>query len=108
MYIQSSVIAVKEKKIVKIAVDCKELSKTILKDKYQAPNIDHFIGLAAEQLEKLEREAGFTSLDLQYAYSQIQLDTKAAEECNFQIICGEATGTYVWQGILWTHRSFSR
>ena len=57
------------------------------------PNMDHLNDLVAEQLEKPEREARFTSLDMQYAWGQVPLNHKAAQQCNFQFYGGEATGT---------------
>ena len=66
----------------------KQLNKAFVKDRYQLSIKD----LVAEQLEKPKEEARFTSPDMQYAYGQIRLHTKAAEQCNFQIIGGETTG----------------
>ena len=40
------------------------------------------------------QQAYFTSLDLKIAYSQLKLHHDAAKHCNFNIICGESTGTY--------------
>ena len=57
------------------------------------PNMNHSIDLVAEQLEKPEGGARFTSFDLKYAFGQNSLDTQAAEQCNFQFIGGETTGT---------------
>ena len=39
-------------------------------------------------------EAYFTALDLKYAYSQLKLNHDTAKHCNFNIICGESTGTH--------------
>ena len=39
----------------------------------------------------------FFSLDLRYAYSQIPLDKKTTEQCNFSLIGGNAAGTYQFQ-----------
>ena len=36
----------------------------------------------------------FTSLDLTYAYGQVELSPDTSKHCNFQIIGGEATGVY--------------
>ena len=40
------------------------------------------------------QQAYFTTLDLKYAYSQLKLHHDTAKYCNFNIICGELTGTY--------------
>ena len=36
----------------------------------------------------------FSVLDLKYAYSQLKLTAETAKQCNFNIIGGQATGTY--------------
>ena len=36
----------------------------------------------------------FSTLDLKYAYSQLQLHKDTANRCNFSIIFRESTGTY--------------
>ena len=38
--------------------------------------------------------AYFTTLDLKYAYSQLNIDPKTSRYCNFNIVSGEYTGTY--------------
>ena len=58
------------------------------------PNMENWIHLVAEPLDKPEREAWFTSFDMQYAQGHLQLHRKAAELCSFQIIGVEATVTY--------------
>ena len=40
------------------------------------------------------QQANFSTLDLKYAYSQLQLHKDSAKNCNFSIICGELTSTY--------------
>ena len=40
------------------------------------------------------QQAYFTTLDLKYTYSQLKLHHDTAKHCNFNIICGESTGTY--------------
>ena len=39
----------------------------------------------------------FSTIDLKYAYSQLNLDTNTANHCNFNIISGDMTGTYRFQ-----------
>ena len=41
-----------------------------------------------------ESEVYFSTIDLRYAYSQLPLDEATAKHCNFNIIGGQATGTY--------------
>ena len=39
----------------------------------------------------------FSTIDLKYAYSQLNFDAKTANYCNFNIISGDMTGTYRFQ-----------
>ena len=41
-----------------------------------------------------EGQVLFSTIDLRYAYSQIPLDEDTLKQCNFNIIGGQATGTY--------------
>ena len=41
-----------------------------------------------------QETAYFSTLDLKYACSQLNLDPATARHCNFNIISGEGTGTY--------------
>ena len=43
---------------------------------------------------KPDEEIWFTSLDLNYAYSQLPLSEATMKHCNFSIVGGKATGTY--------------
>ena len=61
-----------------------------MKDKYQMSKMDQLVDFLAEQVDKTEGEAWLTSLDIQYAYSQIPLDRKDAEQFNIQSIGSEA------------------
>ena len=94
VFIQPTVITVKKDRSVKIAVDARELNSNIVKDKYMMPNLDNLIDMVAEQVTQSSEQAWFTTLDLKYAYGQLQLNDSTAKHCNFQIFGGEATGTY--------------
>ena len=39
-------------------------------------------------------EPWFSSIDLKYAYSQLPLDKETSNHCNFNMVGGDATGTY--------------
>ena len=43
------------------------------------------------------QQAYCSTLDLKYAYSQLQLHKDTAKHCNFNITCGESTGTYIFK-----------
>ena len=78
------VITVKEDQSIKIALDSKILNKAIHKNKYQMPNIDSQIQMISQTLSTASQEtAYFTTLDLQYAYSQLNLHSDTARHCNF-------------------------
>ena len=95
-FISPIVITVKRDKTVKLALDSKILNKSIHKNKYQMPNIDNLIDTIQQNLNTSasQETAYYSTLDLKYAYSQLKLDPKTAQHCNFNIISGEKTGTY--------------
>ena len=94
-FLSPIVIAVKKDKSIKIALDSKILNKTIHKNKYQMPNIDSLIQTISQTLSTAPQEtAYFTTLDLQYVYSQLKLHGDTARHCNFNIVSGDMTGTY--------------
>ena len=89
-------ITVKKEKSVKLALDSKILNKAIHKNKYQMPNIDSLIDSISQHINNsnLGDNVYFSTIDLKYAYSKLKLHPDTARHCNFNIIYGEATGTY--------------
>ena len=63
------------------------------------PNIDTLIESISQQISAPlpQNTTYFSTLDLKYAYSQINLDPNTANHCNFKIISGNMTGTYRFQ-----------
>ena len=78
----------------KIALDARALNESIAKDKYQMPSLDNLIDMVAEELEKSEGEAWYSSVNMTYAYGQIPLHELTKRHCYFQIVGGKSTGTY--------------
>ena len=95
-FISPIVITVKKNQSIKLALDSKILKKTLHNNKYQMPNIDMLIDTISQHLTNTQKgqQAYFTTLDLKYAYSQLKLHHDTAKHCDFNIICGESTGTY--------------
>ena len=95
-FISTTVITVKKDKSIKIAMDSKTINKAIHKNKYQMHNIDCLMDKIAKTITQSsdEGEVLFSTIDLRYTYSQIPLDEDTAKQCNFNIIVGQATGTY--------------
>ena len=59
------------------------------------PNIDSLIQTISQTLSPAPQETVyFTTLDLQYAYSQLNLHSDTARHCNFILVNGDMTGTY--------------
>ena len=61
------------------------------------PNIETLIDSVGEQLtdpSTVNTEPWFSSIDLKYAYSQLPLDKETSNHCNFNMVGGDATGTY--------------
>ena len=88
VFIQPTVITVKKDKSVKIALDARALNESIAKDKYQMPNLENLIDMIAEELEKSQGEAWYSSVDMTYAYGQVPLHELTKRHCNFQIVGG--------------------
>ena len=59
------------------------------------PNLLELLDSAAQIITSdFSGDVWFTSLDLKYAFSQIPLSEEVSRHCNFNIVCGEQTGTY--------------
>ena len=60
------------------------------------PNIDNLIDTIQQNLNTnaSHERAYFSTLDLKYAYNQLNLDLVTARHCNFNIVSGEGTATY--------------
>ena len=95
-FISPIVITVKKDQSIKQALDSKVLNKAKHKNIYQMPNIEMLIYTISQHLTDTQNDqkAYFTTLDLKYAYDQLKWHQDTAKHCNFNIICGESTGTY--------------
>ena len=94
-FIAPIVITVKKDDSIKLALDAKPIIRQLFKNKYQMPNVDELLD-GVRQINTAN-ESGtlyFSVLDLKYAYSQLKLTAETAKQCNFNIIGGQATGTY--------------
>ena len=59
------------------------------------PNIHELIDSAAQIITKdVSGKVWFTSLELKYAFSRLPLASVTSSHCNFNTLCGDATGTY--------------
>ena len=60
------------------------------------PNINNLNDTIQQNLftKASQETAYFSTLDLKYAYNQLNLDPETARHCKFNIISGEGTGTY--------------
>ena len=59
------------------------------------PNVDELLdGVSQIVTANTNDTLYFSVLDLKYAYSQLKLTAETAKQCNFNIIGGQATGTY--------------
>ena len=95
-FISPIVITIKRDKTIKLAMDSKVINKAIHKNKYQMQNIDCLMDNIAQSISESshEGEVLFSTIDLRYAYNQLPLDEATAKQCNFNIVGGQATGTY--------------
>ena len=94
-FIAPIVITVKKDDSIKLALDAKPINRQLFKNKYQMPNVDELLdGVSQIVTANAVGRLYFTVLDLKYAYSQIKLNAETAKQCNFNIVRGQATGTY--------------
>ena len=94
-FINPIVITTKKDGSIKLAMDAKPLNAQIWKNKYQMPNIQQLNNSAAQIIASdVPGLVWLTSLDFKYAFSQIKFSNLTSIHCNFNIICGESTGTY--------------
>ena len=78
-----------------MALDLKIFNKSIHKNKYQMPNIDSQIQTLSQTFSIApQKTAYFTTLDLQYAYSQLNLHSDTASYYNFNLVSVNTTDTY--------------
>ena len=98
-FISPIVFTVKRDQTIKLALDSKVLNKAIHKNKYQMPNIDTLIESISQQISAPapQNTTYFSTIDLKYAYIQLNLDANTANHCYFNIIIGDMTGTYRFQ-----------
>ena len=103
------VITFKNDKPVKLALDSKVLNKAIHNNKYQMPNIDSLIDSISQHINDSNPgdNVFFSTIDLKYAYSQLNLHPDTSRHCNFDvvtlvnIICGKSTGTYRFKTVFY-------
>ena len=97
-FISPIVITVKRDQTIKLALDSKTLNKAIHKNKYQMPNIESVMDSISQIITNYKTEPAeqiyFSTIDLKYAYSQLNLHPETANHCKFNIISGDMTGTY--------------
>ena len=98
-FISPIVVTVKKDQTIKLALDSKVLNKAINKNKYQMPNNDTLVESISQQISApaSQNTTYFSTIDLKYAYSQLNLVINTADLCNFDIISGDMTGTYRFQ-----------
>ena len=97
-FISPIVITVKRDQTINLALDSKVLNKSIHKNKYQMPNIETLMNSISQIMPDYKTEQAdkiyFSTIDLKYAYSQLNLHPETAKHCNFNIVSGDMTGTY--------------
>ena len=95
-FISPIAILAKRDKTVNLALDFKNLNKSIHKNKNRMPKIDNLIDTIQQILNTnaSHETPYFLTLRLKYAYSQLNLNEETARHCNFNIFSGKGTGTY--------------
>ena len=94
-FISPTVLTAKKDGSIKLALNAKPMNAQIWKNKYQMPNNHELIDSAAQIITKdAPGKVWFTSLDLKDAFSQLPLSSVTSSQFSFNILCGDATGTY--------------
>ena len=94
-FISPIVITARKDGLVKLATDAKPMNDQIHNNQYQMPNLLELLDSAAQIITSSKvGDVWFRLLDLKYAFSQIPLSDGVSSQCNFNIVCGEQTGTY--------------
>ena len=88
-------ITVKKDDSIKLALDAKPINRQLYKTKYQMPSVDELLDCLSQIVTaNTVGELYFTVLDFKYAYSQLKLTAETSKPCNFNLVGGQATGTY--------------
>ena len=94
-FVSSIVITVKMDGSVKLALETRELSKQVQKNKYQRPNIEELMDTVGQTISKMKSgDICFSTMDLRYAYGQLPLRPETSVKCNFSLVGGRLTDTY--------------
>ena len=90
-------ITVKKDDSIKLALDAKPINRQLYKTKYQMPNVDELLdSLSQIVTANTVGELYSTVLDFKYAYSQLKLTAETSKQCIFNVVGGQATGTYMF------------
>ena len=94
-FVSPIVITVKKDGSVKLALEFRELKKQVHKNKYQMPNIEELMDTVEQTISEMKSgDILFTTMDLTYAYCQLQLSAETSVQCNFSLIGDRSTGTH--------------
>ena len=97
-FISPIVITFKRDQTIKLALDSKNSNKAIHKNKYQLSNTEKLIDSISQIITDYKTEPAdkiyFSTIDLKYAYSQLNFHPKTAKHYNFNIVSDKMTGTY--------------
>ena len=97
-FISPIVMTIKRDQTIKLALDSKTLNKSIHKNKYHMPNFETLMDSKSQIITNYKTEPAdkihFSTIDLKYAYSQLNLHPETAKHCNFNFVSGDKTGTY--------------
>ena len=93
--VSPAVIAKQSNGTVKIAIDAKELNKQIVKKRMQMPNLDDLRDSISIKISSNDgEELWISTIDLECAFGQVELDEDTAKHCVVAIVGGENTGHY--------------
>ena len=97
-FIAHILLTAKKNGSIKLALNAKPMNAQIWQNKYQLLNMHELVDSAAQIITgDTPGKVWPTSLDLKYDFIQLPLSDLTSSHCNFSILCGEATGTYIFK-----------
>ena len=94
-FVSPVVIAVKNDKSIKIALDSRKLNDSCIKIRPHMPNMEELLNqISVEITRDRTKELMISKIDLDYAYGQMKLSKETSRQCVFAITGGKFSGYY--------------
>ena len=84
--IKQTVLTVSIDKIAANGLDASARVKFMLENEYKKPNMENLSKFEGKLLDKEQRETCFISVDMLYAYGQVELAPETTATCGYQYV----------------------